>query len=276
MIVLSSTQTTLQSSVKTPIRTNELHALALVGSSRTGGLHCRLLKPAQAGLWRIVSVLTFCTAQVRGGRRVRLWAVGGQGSRLLFSARRLLLYHRNTRPVNGEGSDNSPARTMSVFHFKLVLVPGAYFLERAVRAGTRLTVEQRDFGESPGTGWWFVHPPSPRLLERMRQLLPIARFWGETEEYVSADQWGADLRIWKTNGKVWHIAFRFSPIAGCWPQLQRFLAVAEAEECWLVEARSGLLLEPMTIGWEGLCVVPGPLDSLWTWSAQCLNLPVRY
>jgi hypothetical protein len=165
---------------------------------------------------------------------------------------------------------------MSVFHFKLVLVPGACFLERAVLAGTTLTAEQRDPGESPGAGWWYAHPPSPDLLGQLRLLLPIARSWVQNGEYVSADQWGADLRIWKTNGKVWHITFRFSPIAGCWPQFQRFLAVAEAEECWLVEARSGQLLEPMRIGWEGLCAVPGPLDSLWTWSAQCLNLPVRY
>jgi len=89
-----------------------------------------------------------------------------------------------------------------------------------------------------GHGWWSLCQPSQRFLAVIRTLLPKDESWGETEEYVSAQEWGSDLRVWRTDGKVCSVVFRFAPGADEWSLMSRFLA--------LVREEKGLLLDPST------------------------------
>lgn len=104
-----------------------------------------------------------------------------------------------------------------------------------------------DRGEDAASGWWSLHPPTERLLVAVRTLLPTEKSWpgGEVEEYVSAGDWGSDIRIWKNAGRVWGITFRFSPVSDHWPLMQRFLAIAREEPCLLLEQRTGAIMEPV-------------------------------
>lgn len=130
---------------------------------------------------------------------------------------------------------------MGVHHFKLAVVPKAYFGQQLPAV---LSETDRDRGEDGTSGWWASHPPSEQFLSAIRALLPTDKSWGETEEYVSAGDWSSDVRVWKDAGKVWGITFRFSPVSDGWPLMQRFLAVVRDEQCVLVEERSGAVFEP--------------------------------
>jgi hypothetical protein len=130
---------------------------------------------------------------------------------------------------------------MGVHHFKLTVVPRAYFGERMPAT---LSEADIDRGEDIASGWWAGHPPSERFLTAIRVLLPTDKSWGETEEYVSADVWGSDVRVWKDAGRVWGVTFRFSPVTDGWPLMQRFLALVREERGVLLEERSGAVFEP--------------------------------
>lgn len=132
---------------------------------------------------------------------------------------------------------------MGVHHYELAVVPRAYFGQQFTATMSEANIGR---GEDSSSGWWAVHPPSEQLLSGIRALLPHARPWpgGDIEEYVCSGDWGSDIRVWKDAGRVWQIVFRFSPVAGAWPLMQRFLALARDEQCLLLEERSGTVFEP--------------------------------
>ncbi len=130
---------------------------------------------------------------------------------------------------------------MGVHHYKIELLPRGCFGQRPPATLSKGDVERAtDFN----SGWWASHPPSTSLLAALRTLLPTNRSWGETEEYVSAGDWGSDIRIWKDAGRVRSISFRFSPAADSWPLMQQFLSVARDAQCLLLEIGSGEIFEP--------------------------------
>lgn len=130
---------------------------------------------------------------------------------------------------------------MGVFHYKLVVVPRVYFGHRMPANLSEANIER---GEGLASGWWAAHPPSEQLLAAIRAFLPTVKSWDETEEYVSTDVWGSDVRVWKDAGRIWRITFRFSPVADGWSLMQRFLALMRDEDCILFEEPSGTVIEP--------------------------------
>jgi hypothetical protein len=132
---------------------------------------------------------------------------------------------------------------MGIHHYRIALLPGACFGQQLPAA---LAEADIDRGEDSTSGWWSSHPPTERLLTALRTLLATDRSWpsGEVEQYVSAGDWGSDVRIWKDGGRVWSITFRFSPVSDPWPLMQRFLSIARDEQCLLLEESSGAVIEP--------------------------------
>jgi len=133
---------------------------------------------------------------------------------------------------------------MGSHHFELSMLPSAYFDRRGVPRPSALTEDDIDRGESPDTGWWSSDQPSEGAVSRLRQLCPIKKDWGETEERVTSETWGSDLRIWRERDQVWSVTFRFSPCVDERSLLDRFAAIARDERCLLLDRASGELFEP--------------------------------
>jgi hypothetical protein len=133
---------------------------------------------------------------------------------------------------------------MGVCHFKLSMVPRAYFERTGLPVPLVLTVEEIEHGENVKTGWWVPLQPTPQTLARLRKLCPYDQSWGETEEFVTREPWGSDIRIWKEQGRVWLVTFRFSPTADARTLLDQFVAIARDEHCLLLDADTGSLFEP--------------------------------
>jgi len=130
---------------------------------------------------------------------------------------------------------------MGVHQYKLALLPRGYFGEQMP---AMLSEADVDLGQDTNSGWWACHPPTARLLAGVRELLPVDKSWGETEEYVSVGDLNSDLRIWKDDGKVWGITFRFSPATDSWALMQKFLSIAQEEHCLLLEQDTSAVLAP--------------------------------
>lgn len=132
---------------------------------------------------------------------------------------------------------------MGVHHFSLVLAPRSYFGSKLPR---ELSESDLESGEDPSLGWWALHPPSDALLIAIRSLLPNDRAWpgGEVEEFTSDGEWESDVRIFKEDGRVDGITFRYSPVSSPWSDVQRFLGIARLHDCVLIEVRSRSVLEP--------------------------------
>ena len=130
---------------------------------------------------------------------------------------------------------------MGVHQYQIALLPRLIFNSGVPSALSEAEIE---CGQEATIGWWAKFPPSQNLLNQLRSLLPINKSWGETEEFVSQDEWGSDLRIWKNGEKVWGITFRFSAIEGNRHLLQRFLSIAQNENCLLLESKTGMVFEP--------------------------------
>ena len=133
---------------------------------------------------------------------------------------------------------------MGVHHFKLSLVPRAYFERTGSPVPALLTDEDVDRGQKADTGWWSSAQPSEQALVRVRQICRTDKSWGETEEFVTSEPWGSDLRIWKEHGRVWQIGFRYSPTADDISLLREFVAIAREEHCLLLDSNTGALFEP--------------------------------
>jgi hypothetical protein len=133
---------------------------------------------------------------------------------------------------------------MGVHHFSLSMVPREYFERTGAPVPTVLTNEDIDRGENTTSGWWASLQPESQTLSRLRQLCPTDKSWGETEEFVTGGTWGSDLRIWKDQGRVWLVTFRFSPIADDRTLLNQFVAIARDEHCLLLDTDTGSLFEP--------------------------------
>jgi hypothetical protein len=125
---------------------------------------------------------------------------------------------------------------MGVFHYKITLVPRAYFKQELPTS-----LSEVEIGRG---GWWAAHPPSARLLSALRTLLPNDQSWGETEEYVSRGDFSSDIRIWKEADRFDDIEFRFSPVADEWSLMQQLIGIARDEQCVLLEGESGIVFEP--------------------------------
>ena len=130
---------------------------------------------------------------------------------------------------------------MGVHQYHISLLPRAYF-ESEIPA--IITDAELDVVESKEFGWWTKGQPDQNSLNRLRGLLPYDKSWGEVEQYNSKGEWCSDLRIWKRNGRVWGIDFRFSPSVDDWELMNRFLKVAREEKCVLREHRTGAVFEP--------------------------------
>ena len=151
--------------------------------------------------------------------------------------------HRGTEADFGEVSLklDYPFDTHGRYHYKINLLPRGCFGDTRPVTLSEADVER---GQNFTSGWWAFHPPSIQLLAALRKLLPTDKSWGETEEYISAENFGSDVRIWKNGEQVWGITFRFSPVADSWSLMQQFLAIARDEQCFLLEAASGVVIEP--------------------------------
>ena len=133
---------------------------------------------------------------------------------------------------------------MGVHHFKLSLLPKAYFQRIGLPVPSVLTAEDIDLGESVDTGWWSSLQPSEQAVTRLRRLCPADSSWGEPEAVVTTEPWGSDLRIWREQGRVWLVTFRFSPSADARALLDQFVAIARDEQCLLLDGQTGALFEP--------------------------------
>ncbi len=130
---------------------------------------------------------------------------------------------------------------MGVHQYKIELLPRAYFQQRTPPTLSNADLER---GQDFNSGWWASHPPSSRLISGLRTLLPTNKSWGETEEFITAGDWSSDMRIWRHEGRVWSITFRFSPAADGWPLMQKFLSIVRGEQCLLLDLGSGEIFEP--------------------------------
>ena len=129
---------------------------------------------------------------------------------------------------------------MGLHHFQLSMVPKSYF---GTHAPATISANEIEKGQNANHGWWSAHQPSPETLKRSRELCLIDKSWGDTEEYVTSEKWGSDIRIWKTNEKVWDITFRFSPVSDDLKLLQRFVGIARDANCLLLDSETGELLQ---------------------------------
>jgi hypothetical protein len=89
---------------------------------------------------------------------------------------------------------------MGVHQYQIALLPRLIFNSGIPSALSEVEIER---GEEAAIGWWAKFPPSQNLLIQLRSLLPVNKSWGATEEFVSQDEWGSDLRIWKNGEKAW-------------------------------------------------------------------------
>jgi hypothetical protein len=133
---------------------------------------------------------------------------------------------------------------MGIHHFTLYLVPRSFYERMDLPVPTTITEEDVERGESVDAGWWSPLQPTEQTLTRLRNLCPTKKSWGETEEFVTSEKWGSDLRIWKEHGRVWLVTFRFSPAADDHVLLDQFVAIARDEHCLLLDAETGSLFEP--------------------------------
>jgi hypothetical protein len=133
---------------------------------------------------------------------------------------------------------------MGAHHFKLRMLPREHFERFGSPMPSVLAEEEIDRGESAEAGWWSSVQPSEQALARLRRLCPTNKTWGETEEYVTSETWGSDLRIWWEHGRVWSVTFRFSPVADARTLLDQFVTIARDEQCLLLEVQTGSLFEP--------------------------------
>jgi hypothetical protein len=107
---------------------------------------------------------------------------------------------------------------MGAHHFKFHLVP----------IGD--TVVRNSAGER--TGWLLInHTVSQDVVNKLRGLRPKMDRWGEVEEYVSLDDWGSDIRVFRENGKVADIGIRYAPNCDPVDLLRQFVEVAKEAGC---------------------------------------------
>jgi hypothetical protein len=127
---------------------------------------------------------------------------------------------------------------MGAFHYKLQLLPRSFFKSEPPAAFT-----DDEIGHAFDLGW-SKSQPSREAMTRIRSLLPNNNSNGENEEFISGDNWGSDIRIYNTDGKVLAIYFRFSPIKDSWHLMEQFLSIAQGEGYLLLDQKTGMIIEP--------------------------------
>ncbi|MBI1754168.1 MAG: hypothetical protein HY014_10820 [Acidobacteria bacterium] len=118
------------------------------------------------------------------------------------------------------------------------IIPRSYLGSSPVEA---IPLDEMHEGIEP---WLQIQAPSEDFLNHLRLLLPRGKSWGDTEEYVSENEWESDLRIWRDDSCISNIQFRYSPAGDPWSLMQDFLSIVSASGYLLVERDSGLILDP--------------------------------
>lgn len=122
---------------------------------------------------------------------------------------------------------------MGAHHYNLEVVPRGYIAKFSNPIPMEIIYE----GLQP----WLDEKPDEKLLDSLRILLPIDKSWG-VEEYVSANDWGSDIRIWKENEIIENIVFRYSEIDD-WDLMISFLIIVR-ESDYLLVGNNGFIIEP--------------------------------
>lgn len=106
---------------------------------------------------------------------------------------------------------------MGAHHYKLEVVPRRFIEQFSNPIPMEIVYE----GLQP----WLDEKPDEKLLDSLRILLPNDKSWG-VEEYVSANDWGSDIRIWKEDEIIENIVFRYSEIDD-WNLMISFLNIVK-------------------------------------------------
>lgn len=122
---------------------------------------------------------------------------------------------------------------MGAHHYKLEVVPRQFIKKFPNPIPMEIVYE----GLQP----WLEEKPDNKLLDSLRILLPIDKSWG-VEEYVSANDWGSDIRIWKEDEIIENIVFRYSEIDD-WNLMISFLNIVRESDYVLVVSK-GYIIEP--------------------------------
>jgi hypothetical protein len=121
---------------------------------------------------------------------------------------------------------------MGAHHFKICLVPADASVER-------------DADGNYAGNFLASCPISNALCERFRNIFTKANHWGDVEEYVSNNEWGSDLRIWRSkDGEIEDITFRFAASSDPIEKLQAFIKIAKGAGCFLLLEASGKVVAP--------------------------------
>ncbi|MBK7630524.1 MAG: hypothetical protein IPJ23_07470 [Ignavibacteriales bacterium] len=121
---------------------------------------------------------------------------------------------------------------MGAHHYKLEVVPRRFIEQFSNPIPMEIVYE----GLQP----WLDEKPDEKLLDSLRILLPNDKSWG-VEEYVSANDWGSDIRIWKEDEIIENIVFRYSEIDD-WNLMISFLNIVK--ELDYVVIHGGYVIEP--------------------------------
>ena len=128
---------------------------------------------------------------------------------------------------------------MAAFRYKLLIIPRSFIGHAPV------TVIPEDALQEGIEPWSAALQPSQATKDRLRTLLPKNTSWGKTEEYVSNGEWTSKLCIWHDDGGwISNIDFGYSAFCGDWQLMQEFVSIVRAEDCLLVEGRTGLVMPP--------------------------------
>ena len=86
---------------------------------------------------------------------------------------------------------------MAGYHYKLQIVPNQFVSS----IGAEESIEN----------YWIGEQPNACMLAALRQLMPIDKSWGETEEYRSEKNYSV-IYIWWEESIVRSVQFEFAPV----------------------------------------------------------------
>ena len=127
---------------------------------------------------------------------------------------------------------------MAFYHYKLEVIPRSF-----VENPSRLTISMSEIQQGLNP-WLNNSPPPDDFFTHLRALLPINKSWSDVEEYVSAQNYGSDLRIWYNEDSLENIEFRYSPSIDAWVLMQKFINIVKQQDYLVVEVKSGLVFPP--------------------------------
>ena len=137
---------------------------------------------------------------------------------------------------------------MGVHHFTLKLIPKAFLDKHQELTKHPWSNVDIDMAEDIKSGCWSSNQPSNEMLGLLRKILPIDNsliIHGVKLKNINLrNHWGSDVRIWKeTDGTVWDITLRFSPVEKKYDVLKKYIEIANVNNCILFNQESSKLLE---------------------------------